>query len=91
MSITAQGNPLPTDKLQQYSFHIHESAGWAPRLAPQELLSLLANLTAIRIRGSYVVGGRGYLDQVELETAVPGFQGSPADWPTGIGFADTIY
>ena len=80
VSITAQGNPLPTDKLQQYSFRIHESAGWAPRLASRELLSLLANLTAIRIRGSYAVGGRGYLDQVELETAVPGFQGSPADW-----------
>ena len=78
--ITAQGNLLPTDKLQQYSFRIHESAGWAPRLAAQEMLSLLANLTAIRVRGSYAVGGRGYLDQVELETAVPGFQGSPADW-----------
>ena len=79
-SITSQGNPLPTDKLQQYHFHLHETAGWSPPLAAMELLSLLANLTAVRIRGSYAAGGRGYLDQVELEGAAPGFQGNPADW-----------
>ena len=79
-SITSQGNPLPTDKLQQYHFHLHETAGWSPPLAAMELLSLLANLTAVRIRGSYAAGGRGYLDQVELEGAAPGFQGDLADW-----------
>lgn len=79
-SITSQGNPLPTDKLQEYSFRLHEQAGWTPQLTAMQLLSLLANVTAVRIRGSYAPGGRGYLDQVELEGAEPGFQGQPADW-----------
>lgn len=52
-------------------------------------MSILSNLTAIKIRGTYSPEGVGYLDDVQLETVSKGITASPATWieqcncPTG--------
>lgn len=80
--IFGQGNQLPSASNQVYSFRLHEHPdyGWNPRLSSRDFISVLANLTAIRIRGTYTPRGAGYLDDVKLETARRGGSGSPANW-----------
>ena len=80
--ITAQNNPLPSENLQSFEFLLHEdsSQGWQPQLTPLQFLSLLSNLTAVKIRGSYFSPGEGFIDGVRLETALPGSGGAAADW-----------
>ena len=80
--ITAQSNPLPSERLQSYELVLHEdsSLGWRPQLSPLQFMSLLSNLTAIKIRGSYFTPGEGFIDGVRLETALPGSGGAPALW-----------
>ncbi|KAF2367040.1 Laminin IV [Trinorchestia longiramus] len=80
--IFAQNNPLPIDQLQEYSFRLHEDQkfGWSPRLSSRDFIALLSNLTALKIRATYSYEGRGYLDDVRLETARPGRFGLPANW-----------
>nr|CAH7724079.1 unnamed protein product [Callosobruchus chinensis] len=59
------------------------------RLAPDAFISILTNLTAIKVRGTYSPQGVGFLDNVVLETATRGVAGKPALWveacecPTG--------
>lgn len=64
---------------QEYKFHLHEY-GWQPRLSARAFMSILTNLTAIRIRGTFTPGGVGYLDDVKLQTAIRGAAGLPASW-----------
>lgn len=80
--IFGQNNKLPTFTPQVYKFRLHEHAdyGWEPRLPPRAFISILSNLTAIKIRGTYTHQGRGFLDDVGLETAQRGAAGEPADW-----------
>lgn len=55
-------------------------------------MSVLTNLTAIKIRGTYTPEGVGFLDNVKLETASRGVAGRPAHWveqcecPQGLKF-----
>jgi len=67
---------------QEYRFKLHEHVnyGWQPRLSSRAFMSILSNLTAIKIRGTYTHQGRGFLDDVKLETAHRGAAGEPADW-----------
>lgn len=52
-------------------------------------MSVLSNLTAIKIRGTYFPEGVGFIDDVKLKTARRGAAGQPANWiefctcPTG--------
>ena len=81
--IFGQGNPLPSTKSQSYRFRLHEDAtlyGWSPRLRAKDFMSVLANLTAIKIRGTYTYDGSGFIDDVKLETAVMNNYGSRASW-----------
>ena len=40
---------------QEYKFRLHENPdyGWQPRLSARDFISVLANLTAIKVRGTY--------------------------------------
>ena len=72
ISVSAQGNPRPDESFQSYQFRLHEhqSLGWRPELSPVQYMQILNNLTAIRIRGTYFSPGEGFIDAVELETAL---------------------
>lgn len=80
--IFAQGNSLPSTVKQEYKFRLHENSqfGWSPRLASRDFISLLSNLTAIKIRGTYTYEGRGFLDDIKLDTARRGVFGVMASW-----------
>ncbi|XP_069161690.1 laminin subunit gamma-1 isoform X3 [Procambarus clarkii] len=80
--IFAQGNSLPSSQKQEYKFRLHENSqfGWSPRLASRDFISLLSNLTALKIRGTYTYEGRGFVDDIKLETARRGVFGVPARW-----------
>ncbi|RVE52211.1 hypothetical protein evm_003130 [Chilo suppressalis] len=84
MNIYGQNNPEPTDQSQTYTFRLHEDPlyGWTPTLSNFEFMSILQNLTAIRIRGTYNKGGTGYLTTFKLETAKIGRERgfAPANW-----------
>ncbi|XP_033223143.1 laminin subunit gamma-1 isoform X2 [Belonocnema kinseyi] len=89
--IFGQDNRLPTVTPQEFRFKLHEHAdyGWQPRFSARDFISILSNLTAIKIRGTYTHRGKGFLDDVKLETALRGAAGESADWvehckcPTG--------
>lgn len=92
--IFGQGNPLPSTVANNYRFKLHEDAkkyGWQPKLRAKDFISVLSNLTAIRIRATYTNGnkGTGYLDDVRLESAQQVSFGQRATWiesctcPTG--------
>ncbi|KAK0177645.1 hypothetical protein PV328_001679 [Microctonus aethiopoides] len=80
--IFGQNNRLPSVTGQVYKFRLHEHSnyGWQPRLSARAFISILSNLTSIKIRGTYTHQGRGFLDDVGLETAQRGAAGEPADW-----------
>ncbi|RZC40648.1 laminin subunit gamma-1, partial [Asbolus verrucosus] len=81
-TIFAQQNKIPTAVKQEYSFRLHEhpNYGWQPRLSARAFMSILTNLTALKIRATYAPRGIGFLDDVQLETASRGVAGKPALW-----------
>ncbi|KAB7502509.1 Laminin subunit gamma-1 [Armadillidium nasatum] len=81
-TIFAQGNSLPSTQTQEYRFRLHEDGkfGWSPRLSSRNFMALLSNLTAIKIRGTYTYDGKGFLDNVKLDTTRLGQFGDPATW-----------
>ncbi|XP_060520359.1 laminin subunit gamma-1-like [Cylas formicarius] len=81
-TIFAQSNKIPSIQTQQYRFRLHEHPdfGWQPRLSSRNFISILTNLTAIKIKGTYAPQGVGFLDDVKLETAARGAAGEPALW-----------
>ncbi|XP_030761697.1 laminin subunit gamma-1-like isoform X2 [Sitophilus oryzae] len=91
INIFGQGNPIPGIQTQTYQFRLHEDPEyqWQPRLSSRDFISLLTNLTAIKIRGTYSPQGVGFLEDAKLETALKGGPGDSALWieycecPTG--------
>jgi len=57
--IFGQSNTLPSIQSQEFTFRLHEHPdfGWNPRLTAREFMSILANITAIKIRGTYTTKG----------------------------------
>jgi len=82
LPIFGQGNELPGMQSQIYQFRLHEHPdyGWNPRLSSSDFISVLSNLTALKIRATYTPRGVGFLDNVKLETARRGASGPPANW-----------
>ncbi|CAH1179506.1 unnamed protein product [Phaedon cochleariae] len=81
-TIFAQKNKIPALQIQKYRFRLHEHPdyGWQPRLSPRAFISVLTNLTSIKIKGTYTPQGVGFLDEVKLETAARGAAGESALW-----------
>ena len=82
LPIFAQGQGMPDENLKEYVFRLHENAdySWQPSQSSRQFISILSNLTAIKIRASYSDGGEAYLDDFELQTAHRGAAGVPAKW-----------
>ena len=82
LPITAQNNPEPSRDFQDYSFKLHENPefGWTPTLRPKDFMAVLSNVSAVKIRGSYVPAGQGFIDEFTLESAEYLGSGSPANW-----------
>ncbi|XP_077506239.1 laminin subunit gamma-1 isoform X2 [Amblyomma americanum] len=78
--IFGQGNGMPSIRNQEYRFRLHEDPryGWNPTLSSREFISILSNLTAIRIRATYVARGTGFIDNIQLQSAQPSPYGSEA-------------
>ncbi|KAJ8974238.1 hypothetical protein NQ317_016734 [Molorchus minor] len=81
-TIFAQKNSLPTVQSQVYRFRLHEHSkyGWQPRLPSLSFISILTNLTAIKIKGIYEAKDVGSLDNIKLVTAARTAVGNPALW-----------
>ena len=67
---------------QDYTFRLHDNPKfkWSPTLAPKDFMAVLANITAIKIRGTYVPDGTGFLDEVKLGSAARGQATGQATW-----------
>ncbi|XP_066548069.1 laminin subunit gamma-2 [Amia ocellicauda] len=76
------GKILPCGQKNLYTFRLDEQADskWQPRLSALQFQTLLQNLTAIKIRGTYGENSRGYLDDVKLMSALRGGPGVPVLW-----------
>ncbi|CAB1326185.1 unnamed protein product [Coregonus sp. 'balchen'] len=72
---------VPCGQKITYTFRLDEqqSSKWSPLLSSFQFQKLLQNLTAIKIRGTFGENGRGYLDNVRMESARQG-AGTPAAW-----------
>lgn len=82
LPIFAQGHNMPDQEVREYAFRLHEHAdySWQPSQSSRGFISILSNLTAIKIRGTYSTIGEAFLDDVELQTANRGTAGRPATW-----------
>ena len=69
--IFAQGNKLPDTEWRNYAFRLSEHANfqWTPKMTALQFQSMLANLTAIKLRVNYERGEKGEVDDVELGSA----------------------
>jgi coxsackievirus/adenovirus receptor len=69
-------------KMQDYKFRLHENPefAWSPRLSAKDFMAILSNITAVRIRGTYVRQGMGFIDEVRLGTAERNGGGNQATW-----------
>ena len=74
-------------QMQDYKFRLHEDPqfGWKPKLSAKDFMAVLSNITAIKIRGSFVPQGRGFLDEVKLQSAEKGSTGAQATWIERLG------
>ncbi|VDP07330.1 unnamed protein product [Soboliphyme baturini] len=86
LPIFAQNNPVPANYEQTYTYRLHEDPRfqWTPSLSTMEFLTVLSNLSAIKIRGTFVSGDVGMLDSVVLvsasNTESNSPQAKPAKW-----------
>ncbi|XP_041371142.1 laminin subunit gamma-1-like [Gigantopelta aegis] len=83
LPIFGGGNPMPAVVGNDFKFRLHEHPDyqWTPRLKAEDLIGILANVTAIKIRATYNPEGVGFIDDIKLETARRGFNaGDEASW-----------
>ena len=69
--------------MQDYTFRLHENEefSWTPSgMNSMAFMSILSNITSLRIRGSYVTEGTGFLDNFKMNSAQRGSSGEPARW-----------
>lgn len=79
--IFAQDNYPPKSVERTYNFRIHENPSyeWRGELRAVDFIGILANLTAIKIRGTYSNGGVGFIDNIKLGTARLGYVNSAVE------------
>ncbi|XP_076335647.1 uncharacterized protein LOC143238898 isoform X2 [Tachypleus tridentatus] len=82
ISITQQNNNLPMTSETKFKFTLSELPvfGWKPQLDTYKFLTLLSNLTALKIRANLSPEGETFLYDVKLESARPSTNGETANW-----------
>lgn len=83
LTIFAQKHSTPSIEPQLYRFRLqeHPDYGWEPRLSGRAFMSILTNVTALKIKASYSPQDVTFLDDITLETASRGIASSqPAYW-----------
>uniref|UniRef100_A0A183C055 Rhomboid domain-containing protein n=1 Tax=Globodera pallida TaxID=36090 RepID=A0A183C055_GLOPA len=89
LNLASQGNPRPTDYFQNYRFRIHADPRlqWSPASHEVDFISVLSNLSEIRIKGTFSRGDVGFMSQFSMGSATDVFEldndGIPrgrADW-----------
>ncbi|XP_054719317.1 laminin subunit gamma-1-like, partial [Uloborus diversus] len=82
LPVFGQGNPLPSTFNQEFGFRLHEHSayGWNPRLTAHDFMSILSDVTALKIKVTYTPEGSGYLDNVRLGSAQRSPIGVEATW-----------
>ncbi|XP_076354065.1 laminin-like protein lam-2 isoform X2 [Tachypleus tridentatus] len=82
VSITEQNNSLPTTMEKSFTFKLNEQPvfGWKPQLDVYKFLTILSNLTALKIRANFNPKGKTYLYDVRLESARLSIKGENASW-----------
>ncbi|XP_022240109.1 laminin subunit gamma-1-like [Limulus polyphemus] len=80
--ITEQNNTLPTTRGKKFKFILNEQSvfGWKPQLDVYKFLTILSNLTALKIRANFSPKGKTYLYDVRLESARLSTKGEIASW-----------
>ena len=65
----SQGNPRPGLEVQEYKFRLNEHSNyqWYPQLKAETFISILANITAIKIRATYNPDGKTFKTSYEPE------------------------
>lgn len=65
--IFAQANPMPEKTTKEYKFRLNEHVTyqWTPRLTSLQFVTMLSNLTSIKIRGTYTSQGKYLLKYLE--------------------------
>ncbi|XP_011419247.3 laminin subunit gamma-1 [Magallana gigas] len=82
-AIFVQGNDKPSVQTKSFRYRLNErqESQWVPRLNSQAFISILANLTGLKVRATYNNQGVGFIDNIKLDTARPGSNvGDPATW-----------
>ncbi|CAF0707486.1 unnamed protein product [Brachionus calyciflorus] len=62
-------NKLPNQQKQNFSFKLNQHSGWMPQLTSKDFHKLLSNVSAIKIRASYVPNSKAILSKISLATA----------------------
>ncbi|GFS14721.1 laminin subunit gamma-3 [Elysia marginata] len=83
LHIWAQNNNMPRTISETLTFRLHEDPkfNWLPTVNAVDFISVLSNLTAIKIRGTYSENGVGFIDDVTLVSAVQGRVGNQQEAP----------
>uniref|UniRef100_A0A182X6E3 LANB2 n=1 Tax=Anopheles quadriannulatus TaxID=34691 RepID=A0A182X6E3_ANOQN len=82
LPIFAQNQRMPSEESHEFAFRLHENPEytWHPSNSGRGFMSILSNLTAVKIRAIYGDYGEAILDDVELQTAHRGAAGRQATW-----------
>ncbi|KAI3421145.1 Laminin B (Domain IV) [Globodera pallida] len=76
LNLASQGNPRPTDYFQNYRFRIHADPRlqWSPASHEVDFISVLSNLSEIRIKGTFSRGDVGFMSQFSMGSATDVFE-----------------
>ncbi|XP_022254647.1 laminin subunit gamma-1-like, partial [Limulus polyphemus] len=82
VSLTQQNNTLPKTGETRFKFILNEQPvfGWKPQLDTYKFLTVLSNLTALKIRANLSPEGETFLYDVRLQSARPSTNGGTANW-----------
>lgn len=67
--INTNNNALPSFDSKTFTFKLNQYSGWMPTLSSFDFQRLLSNISAIKIRASYIPMTKTFLNKLKLKTA----------------------